>query len=76
VSLSKPRIAAALVLAALAVSLRAGWIIERLNSRYEIQPDGSLDVLENIDVDFRGLSRHGISQLPGGGRRDQWPGRP
>jgi hypothetical protein len=63
VSLSKPRIAAALVLAALAVSLRAadeGWIIERLHSRYEIQPDGSLDVLENIDVDFRGLSRHGI----------------
>jgi uncharacterized protein (TIGR04222 family) len=58
-----PRIAATLVIAALAVSLRAadeGWIIERLNSRYDIQPDGTLGVLESIDVDFRGLSRHGI----------------
>jgi uncharacterized membrane protein len=63
VILSKPRLAAALVLAALAVSLRAadeGWIIERFSSRYDIQPDGALDVVESIDVDFRGLSRHGI----------------
>ncbi|HYN05934.1 MAG TPA: DUF2207 domain-containing protein [Vicinamibacterales bacterium] len=37
-----------------------GWIIERLTSRYDIQPDGTLVVSEAIDVDFRGLSRHGI----------------
>jgi uncharacterized membrane protein YgcG len=58
-----PRIAAAVIVAALAVSLAAadeGWIVERLNSRYEIKPDGSLSILESIDVDFRGLSRHGI----------------
>jgi uncharacterized protein (TIGR04222 family) len=37
-----------------------GWVIERFESRIEIRPDGALAVREAIDVDFRGLSRHGI----------------
>jgi hypothetical protein len=48
---------------ALAVSLHAadeGWIIERLNGRYDIRPDGTVVVSEAIAVDFRDLSRHGI----------------
>ena len=58
-----PRIAAAVIVAALVVSAAAadeGWIVERLSSRYEIQPDGSLKILENNDVDFRGFFPPGI----------------
>jgi uncharacterized protein (TIGR04222 family) len=63
VRLSRPFTALAVAVAALAVSLRAGddgWIIERLNSRIEIDSDGTLSILEALDVDFRGLSKHGI----------------
>lgn len=37
-----------------------GWVIERLNIRLDIQRDGTIDAREAIDVDFRGLERHGI----------------
>ncbi len=37
-----------------------GWVIDRLNIRLEIQRDGSIEAREAIDVDFRGLERHGI----------------
>lgn len=37
-----------------------GWLIERMAIRIDIRPDGHLDVLDAVDVDFRGLSRHGI----------------
>jgi uncharacterized membrane protein YgcG len=37
-----------------------GWVIERFASQITIQPDGTFDTLEAIDVDFRGLSRRGI----------------
>jgi hypothetical protein len=37
-----------------------GWVIERLDIRLAIQPDSRVQALEAIDVDFRGLSRHGI----------------
>jgi uncharacterized membrane protein YgcG len=37
-----------------------GWVIERLDIRYDIRPDGRVLVHESIDVDFDGLSRHGI----------------
>ncbi len=37
-----------------------GWVIERFESRYVIQPDGRVVVTEAIDVDFRFLSRRGI----------------
>ncbi|MGE4055541.1 MAG: DUF2207 domain-containing protein [Vicinamibacterales bacterium] len=37
-----------------------GWLIERMDVRLAIQPDGSIEAAEAIDVDFRGLERHGI----------------
>jgi len=37
-----------------------GWVIERLDIRYDIQSDGTVNVAEAIDVDFRGLEKHGI----------------
>ena len=37
-----------------------GWIIERFDSRIDIQPDGSFTTLEAIDVDFGRQSKHGI----------------
>jgi len=37
-----------------------GWVIERFASQITIQPDGTFDTLEAIDVDFRRLSRRGI----------------
>jgi hypothetical protein len=48
------------LLLAPAAAADEGWIIERLRIALEIRPDGTLAALEAIDVDFRGLSRHGI----------------
>src|SRR5687768_16880540 len=43
-------------------SVRAdeGWVIERLEIRLDIGRDGEILANEALDVDFRGLSRHGI----------------
>lgn len=43
-----------------AMTADEGWTIERFAIRYDIQRDGSIAVHEAIDVDFKGLSRHGI----------------
>ncbi len=43
-----------------AIAADEGWVIDRLRVQLEIQPDGTLAALEALDVDFRGLSRHGI----------------
>ena len=51
---------AAVLLSAGAVVQDDGWAIDRLEIRYDIQPDGTVVVHESIDVDFDGLSRHGI----------------
>jgi uncharacterized membrane protein YgcG len=51
------------LIAGLTIALAApdeGWIIERFAARITIQPDGTLDTREGIDVDFRSLSRRGI----------------
>jgi uncharacterized membrane protein YgcG len=53
-------LAAAVLLAGAVVTADEGWIIERLDIRLTIQADGSIDAAEAIDVDFRGLERHGI----------------
>jgi uncharacterized membrane protein YgcG len=37
-----------------------GWIVQRFASDITIQTDGSLHIVESIDVDFRGLQKHGI----------------
>jgi hypothetical protein len=38
----------------------SGWTIDAFRSDIAIRPDGSLAVLESIDVDFDGLQKHGI----------------
>lgn len=61
-------LAAIIVLAALTVPFASdeahaqdtGWTIERFHSDMAIQPDTSLLVTEEIDVDFAGLQKHGI----------------
>ena len=63
-----PRALPAVVLVALTSAILApqpaaadeGWVIERLEIRLEIGPDGSIAAAEAFDVDFRGLARHGI----------------
>lgn len=40
-----------------------GWVIERFEARLEVRPEGWVDVLEVIDVDFQGLQRHGIYRI-------------
>ena len=47
-------------LAALPVTADEGWTIERFHTEIAIQRDGSLRILEAIDVDFRNLRKHGI----------------
>ena len=37
-----------------------GWVIQRFASDITIQRDNSLHIVETIDVDFRGLQKHGI----------------
>jgi uncharacterized protein (TIGR04222 family) len=37
-----------------------GWTIDQFRSDITIRPDGSLAILESIDVDFGGLQKHGI----------------
>ena len=56
-------IAVIAMLVALAAPARAadtGWTIDQFRSDITIRPDGSLAILESIDVDFSGLSKHGI----------------
>lgn len=55
-------LALAVLLAGLIVPVAAdeGWVIERLDVRIEIGLDGTLEAVEALDVDFRGLERHGI----------------
>jgi len=59
---ARPWILALGLVAALASGLAAdeGWLIERMEVAIAIQSDGSLRFAEAIDVDFRGLVKHGI----------------
>lgn len=45
---------------AVAAAADEGWVIERFDIRLEIQRDGTIAAHEALDVDFRGLSKHGI----------------
>lgn len=40
-----------------------GWVIESFDVLVEVAPDGTLDVTEEIAVDFQGLRRHGIFRV-------------
>ncbi len=50
------------ILLVLVAPLRAdeGWVIERLDFALAIQADGSIEANEALDVDFRGIAKHGI----------------
>ncbi|MCL6614296.1 MAG: DUF2207 domain-containing protein, partial [Firmicutes bacterium] len=37
-----------------------GWVIESFQAQIDVQPDGTLRIVETILVDFGGLQRHGI----------------
>ena len=53
---------AAVIVAATAPAAAAdtGWTIQAFHADIAIRPDGSLGILEAIDVDFDGLAKHGI----------------
>ncbi|MDP9321425.1 MAG: DUF2207 domain-containing protein [Chloroflexota bacterium] len=51
---------AVLVLAAAPASADTGWTIDAFRADIAIRADGSLAILESIDVDFDGLQKHGI----------------
>ena len=53
-------IAMLVALAAPASAADTGWTIDQFRSDITIRPDGSLAILESIDVDFGGLQKHGI----------------
>src|SRR4051812_14364572 len=57
----------ALVVAFVAIGARTsrvtadeGWVIKSFDVAYTILDDGSVDVVEDIQVDFGGLEKHGI----------------
>jgi uncharacterized membrane protein YgcG len=57
------RLAPLLLAAALTLAMSTpdeGWIIDQFVSQIRIQPDGTLDTLEAIDVNFRNLERRGV----------------
>jgi uncharacterized membrane protein YgcG len=49
-----------LTLAPSPVAADEGWIVERMRVDIDVRPDGSLVFVEQVDVDFRQLQRHGI----------------
>jgi uncharacterized membrane protein YgcG len=53
-------VVAATLLAIPRAAAAEDWVIERLDFRLDIQPDNSVQATEALDVDFRGLERHGI----------------
>jgi uncharacterized membrane protein YgcG len=53
-------VAVAITLAVPRMAFAEDWIIENLDFRLAIQPDTSIQATEALDVDFRGLERHGI----------------
>jgi uncharacterized protein (TIGR04222 family) len=53
-------IAMVFAMAAPARAADTGWTIDQFRSDITIRPDGSLTILESIDVDFDGLQKHGI----------------
>jgi hypothetical protein len=49
-----------LALPASPVSADEGWIIRSFNTNYTVHEDASVDVVEDIVVDFQNLDKHGI----------------
>lgn len=58
-----PLVLAAVFLGLIALSgasAQEGWVIRSFDARYQVNADGSIDVLEDIQVGFGTLQRHGI----------------
>jgi uncharacterized membrane protein len=53
-------IALALALLGSPVAAEEAWTVERFHVDIDVRPDGGLVVVEQIDVDFGGLAKHGI----------------
>jgi uncharacterized membrane protein len=53
-------VVAIVVLATSPASADSGWTIQSFNADITIRGDGSLAIVEAIDVDFDGLQKHGI----------------
>ena len=53
-------VAAAIVVGIPTSARDEGWVIDRFNIRFDIGKDGTVTALDAIDVDFRGISKHGI----------------
>jgi hypothetical protein len=49
--------------AAPAVAADTGWRIDAFTADIAIRPNGSLNIVEAIDVDFNGLQKHGIFRI-------------
>jgi hypothetical protein len=49
-----------LILPSSAASADEGWVIRSFASSFVINKDASVDVVEDIEVDFMGLEKHGI----------------
>src|SRR2546422_11471222 len=37
-----------------------GWVIRSFHADISVRPDSTLEIVETIKVDFRGLQKHGI----------------
>ena len=78
--MSRARLAALAILAALPAAVRAqdtGWRITRFHADYVVHEDRSIGVIERIAVDFGPLERHGIyREIPIVYRRVVAPGVP
>ncbi|HEV2010811.1 MAG TPA: DUF2207 domain-containing protein, partial [Candidatus Limnocylindria bacterium] len=53
-------VVALLIVAAVPASADEGWTIDSFHADIAIRPDGSLAIVESIDVDFDALQKHGI----------------
>ncbi len=50
----------ALTMAPLTAAADEGWVIKVFDAQVVVDRDGSMTVTERLDVDFRGLAKHGI----------------
>jgi len=53
-------VVALVVGAATPANADSGWVVDRFRADITIRPDGTLAIVESIDVDFSGLQKHGI----------------
>src|SRR5258708_19178245 len=52
-----------LAVTAPAAAADTGWAIETFSADLAIRPNGNLNIVEAIEVDFRGLDKHGLVRV-------------